>query len=146
MADGGTRSASTETPPDAQAWLLERARRGDARAFEQLYRGSSARVHGLCLRMTRDPGTAEDCVQETFLRAWRALPGFEGRSHFGTWLHRIAVNVVLERRRRPMPPLEPFEALDDDDFGVGFDAPVEEAELEAAIVALLRARLQGDST
>jgi RNA polymerase sigma-70 factor (ECF subfamily) len=136
VADSGARSVSTESSPGAASWLLQRARRGDVRAFEQLYRDSCARVHGLCLRMTRDPAAAEDCTQETYLRAWRALPGFEGRSHFGTWLHRIAVNVVLERRRRPVPPLEPLDALDDGDAGISFDTPVEEAEIEAAIAAL----------
>ena len=52
---------------------------------------------GLCLRMTRRRDVAEDCVQQTFIRAWRSLAAFEGRSAFGTWLHRIAVNEVLIR-------------------------------------------------
>jgi RNA polymerase sigma-70 factor (ECF subfamily) len=136
VADGGIRSVSVHPPPDAQSWLVLRARRGDVRAFEQLYRESCARVHGLCLRMTRDPAAAEDCTQETYLRAWRALSGFAGRSHFGTWLHRIAVNVVLERRRRPQPALEPLASLEDGDAGMSFDTPVEEGEIEAAIAAL----------
>lgn len=142
MADGGTRSASTDPTLDRQSWLLLRARRGDVRAFEQLYRDSCGRVHGLCLRMTRDRTAAEDCTQETYLRAWRALPAFEGRSHFGTWLHRIAVNVVLERRRRappelePLEPLEPLELLEDGDSGFWLDTPVEEREIETAIAAL----------
>ena len=50
--------------------------------------------------MTRDPAHAEDCTQETFINAWRALDRFETRSSIGTWLHRIAVNVVLGKRRR----------------------------------------------
>lgn len=69
------------------------------RAFERLYRMHSARVLGLCLRMTRQRETAEDCVQQTFVRAWRNLAAFEGRSAFGTWLHRIAVNEVLTYAR-----------------------------------------------
>ena len=72
---------------------------GDARAFEKLYRRHAARIHGLCLRLTGQRETAEDCVQEAFISAWRSLPRFEARSSFATWLHRIAVNTVLARRR-----------------------------------------------
>ena len=71
------------------------------RAFERLYRDHVGRVYGLCLRLTRDAAHAEDCVQEAFINAWRALGRFETRSSFSTWLHRIAVNVVLAKRRRP---------------------------------------------
>src|SRR5687767_13069309 len=69
------------------------------KAFERLYRLHSGRVMGLCLRMTRRRDVAEDCVQQTFIRAWRNLTAFEGRSAFGTWLHRIAVNEVLTQAR-----------------------------------------------
>lgn len=69
------------------------------RAFERLYRLHSSKVLGLCLRMTRQREIAEDCVQQTFVRAWRNLAAFEGRSAFGTWLHRIAVNEVLTNAR-----------------------------------------------
>jgi RNA polymerase sigma-70 factor (ECF subfamily) len=69
------------------------------RAFERLYRQHSGKVMGLCLRMTRRRDVAEDCVQQTFIRAWRNLAAFEGRSAFGTWLHRIAVNEVLTQAR-----------------------------------------------
>src|SRR5688572_6891074 len=69
------------------------------KAFERLYRLHSGKVMGLCLRMTRRRDAAEDCVQQTFVRAWRNLAAFEGRSAFGTWLHRIAVNEVLTNQR-----------------------------------------------
>jgi RNA polymerase sigma-70 factor (ECF subfamily) len=124
-----------ETTPDAL--LIARAAKGDQRSFEQLYRAYVDRVHGLCLRMTRDPTMAEDCTQMVFIQAWRALPKFEQRSAFATWLHRIAVNMVLAQRRRrgndaPMPllPEEPADEL------LAFDTPVEVAEIEAAIGAL----------
>jgi len=81
------------------AHLVAAARGGDMQAFERLYRVHSARVYGLCLRMTRNPDIAEDCVQLAFVRAWRNLQAFEGRSAFGTWLHRIAVNEVLSHQR-----------------------------------------------
>jgi len=94
--------------PSAEADLLalcERARAGDDRAFERLYRATVGTVHGLCLRMTADHALAEDCTQRTFVRAWQKLHQFRGDSAPGTWLHRIAVNEVLgsfrqERRHR----------------------------------------------
>lgn len=88
----------TQDPPDLPQ-LLEKARKGDMRAFEAIYRQCSGKVYGLCLRMTGDRGLAEDCVQETFVKAWRKLAGFRGESALGTWLHRIAVNEVLSIQR-----------------------------------------------
>src|ERR1700735_5897711 len=72
---------------------------GDAVAFEHLYRQFSPRIYGLCLRLTGQREAAEDCTQESFVAAWRALGRFERRSRFSTWLHRIAVNCVLSRRK-----------------------------------------------
>jgi RNA polymerase sigma-70 factor, ECF subfamily len=83
----------------SDASLVTAARGGDMRAFERLYRTHSGKVMGLCLRMTRRRDVAEDCVQQTFIRAWKNLQAFEGRSSFGTWLHRIAVNEVLSHGR-----------------------------------------------
>jgi RNA polymerase sigma-70 factor (ECF subfamily) len=135
MADGGTRRIE---PADVEGRdRVARAIAGDLRAFEQLYREQVGRVHAVCLRLTRDPAFAEDCTQETFVRAWRALPRFEARSAFGTWLHRIAVNVVLERRRRPGPALDFVDELPEGaEEAAPAETPVEEAELEAAIAGL----------
>src|SRR5271155_479622 len=72
---------------------------GDVAAFERLYRQFSPRIYGLCLRLTGQREAAEDCTQESFVAAWRGLPGFEQRSRFTTWLHRIAVHTVLARRK-----------------------------------------------
>jgi RNA polymerase sigma-70 factor, ECF subfamily len=117
--------------------LIQRARKGDSTAFERLYREFSGRVYGLCLRMTKDPAMAEDCVQEAFINAWRALDRFEIRSSFSTWLHRIAVNVVLGKRRRPSFTAEASlesEALEASEWSL--DTPVEESEIEEAIAGL----------
>jgi RNA polymerase sigma-70 factor, ECF subfamily len=129
------------SPPSEQIdWvtgLIQRARRGDTHAFERLYREFSGRVYGLCLRMTRDPSSAEDCAQEAFINAWRALDRFETRSSFSTWLHRIAVNVVLGKRRRASFGAEASlesEALEETEWSL--DTPVEEGEIEAAIAGL----------
>jgi RNA polymerase sigma-70 factor (ECF subfamily) len=89
------------TPDGGESEWIAQARGGDVAAFESLYRAHVGRVHGLCLRMTGHPQTAEDLTQETFVSAWRSLPAFEGRSGFGTWLHRIAVNAVRARGRSP---------------------------------------------
>ena len=80
--------------------LIDRARNGDSRAFEALYRRNVDKVYGLCLRMTGNVGEAEDCAQEAFIQAWRQLDKFRGDSAFSTWLHRIAVNAVLGRMRK----------------------------------------------
>ena len=71
---------------------------GDADAFERLYRAHSARVHSLVRRML-DVDEADDVTQDVFIRAWQKLGTFRGESAFGTWLHRLAVNVVLARRK-----------------------------------------------
>jgi RNA polymerase sigma-70 factor, ECF subfamily len=117
--------------------LIQRARKGDQNAFERLYREFSGRVYGLCLRMTRDPSAAEDCAQEAFINAWRALDRFEIRSSFSTWLHRIAVNVVLGKRRRSSYTAEAtMESEELEQSGWALDTPVEESEIEDAIAGL----------
>lgn len=79
---------------------VEKARAGDRFAFEQLYRSHCDRIFGLCWRMCGgDRALAEDMVQEAFIRAWNKLDLFKGESKFGTWLHRLTVNVVLSDRR-----------------------------------------------
>lgn len=100
--------ASGADLPNDEGMLVTAARGGDVSAFERLYRAHCSRVLGLCLRMTRRRDVAEDCVQQTFIRAWRSLAAFEGRSAFGTWLHRIAVNEVLmhQRKRATRPELD----------------------------------------
>ena len=80
--------------------LVSAAARGSKTAFEQLYRLHVGKVYGLCLRMTANVATAEDCTQEAFVQAWKSLPAFEQRSRFGTWLYRIAVNAALAQARR----------------------------------------------
>jgi RNA polymerase sigma-70 factor (ECF subfamily) len=88
-----------DTPPSERA-LIGRASRGDVAAFELLYRATVDRVYALCLRMTGDSHLAEELTQESYLIAWQKLAGFRGDSAFYTWLHRVAVNVVLSDRRR----------------------------------------------
>src|SRR2546425_11859965 len=100
-----TQAQAEDTRIDWEAALVQRACSGDVRAFERLYREHAGRVYGLCLRMTRDAAVAQDCTQETFVNAWRALARFETRSSLATWLHRIAGNVTLAQRRKAAGPV-----------------------------------------
>lgn len=80
--------------------LVERARRGDGAAFDRLYERHVDRVFATCLRLTADRRWAEELTQDAFVRAWRRIGSFRGDSRFSTWLYRVAVNVVLDARRR----------------------------------------------
>jgi RNA polymerase sigma-70 factor, ECF subfamily len=135
--------AKTSLPtnePDEQP-LLQRARAGDLDAFEALYRATAPRVFALCLRMTADRQRAQELTQDVFVRAWEALPSFRGDAAFTSWLHRIAVNVVLmgaraERRRVSRVALaEDLEG----EVGDGFAPPIDVEQgidLERAIAKL----------
>jgi RNA polymerase sigma-70 factor, ECF subfamily len=82
---------------------VARARAGDREAFRTLVDRHSRNVFRLAFRMTGNEEDAEDVVQETFLKAYRSLPRFAGRSEFSTWLHRIAANCAVDLLRRRLP-------------------------------------------
>jgi len=94
-----TRDEPTALAADAEAADTALAASGDASAFERLYRTHVARVHSLVRRML-DADEADDLTQDIFVRAWEKLSTFRGESALGTWLHRLAVNVVLARRKK----------------------------------------------
>ena len=94
-----SRSSLPELPPSPVADDIAAAASGDRRAYERLYRAHVDRVFSLCVRMLGDRQTAEEATQDVFVRVWEKLPGFRGESAFSTWLHRVAVNVVLSRRK-----------------------------------------------
>lgn len=102
----------------SDAGLVHAARSGRREAFEPLYRQHVGRVYALCLRLTADADIADQLTQDAFVLAWRKLPGFRGDSAFGTWLHRLTVNVVLDwrrarsRRLRHETVLDPIEQMD----------------------------------
>lgn len=94
---------------------VDKARAGDQLAFEKLYRSHCGRIFGLCWRMCGgDKALAEDMVQEAFVRAWNKLHLFKGESKFGTWLHRLTVNVVLSDRRIRVKRVQREQEFSDD--------------------------------
>jgi len=102
--------------------LIERAKLGDAEAFEALYHLHKRRVYSLCLRMTANTAAAEDLTQEAFLQLFRKIGTFRGESAFSTWLHRMAVNVVLMQLRKKGLPVVPL----DDTMDTEEEAPKKE--------------------
>lgn len=118
------------------------AANGDRRAFERLYRANVDRIFSLCVRMVGDRAKAEELTQDAFVRAWEKLGTFRGDSQFSTWLHRLAVNVVLndretEGRRRDRHD-DAVEDMDTISYGDVRPLPVPglSLDLEQAIAAL----------
>jgi RNA polymerase sigma-70 factor (ECF subfamily) len=83
-----------------EAEAIRLAQQGDAGAFERIYRLHNRRVYALCLRMVGNTAEAEDLTQDAFLQLFRKIATFRGESAFSTWLHRLAVNVVLMKLRK----------------------------------------------
>ena len=92
-----------------EADLIEKAKHGDAQAFQALYDKHKRRVYSLCLRMTANTAEAEDLTQEAFLQLYRKIGTFRGESAFSTWLHRLSVNVVLMQLRKKSLPVVSLE-------------------------------------
>ena len=118
----------------SEAEAIEKAKQGDAQAFEVLYNLHKRRVYSLCLRMTANAAEAEDLTQEAFLQLYRKIATFRGESAFSTWLHRLAVNVVLMRLRKKglsVVPLE--ETTETEEETPKKDLGAEDARLAASI-------------
>src|SRR3982751_3241828 len=98
---------------------VARAAAGDRGAFERLYRLHVNRVFSLCARMVSDRTRAEELTQDVFVRAWEKLHLFRGESAFGTWLHRLTVNLVLNARKTEGRSRSRFEETDEES---GMDA------------------------
>lgn len=115
---------------------------GDRRAFERLYRAHVGRVYALCVRMAGDRALAEELTQDAFVRAWEKLSSFRGDSSFGTWIHRVAVNVVINRLQAERRDRKRAATGWDEDEDVVASlparptAPGERMDLEKAIAAL----------
>jgi RNA polymerase sigma-70 factor, ECF subfamily len=131
-------------PPKDSA--VARAQRGDLEAFEELYREHAGRVFALCVRMSGERGRAEELLQDVFIRVWERLDSFRGEASFGSWLHRLAVNVVLtaarttRRREARVAPVEDLVAVEARETawrsGAHVGDPGTRLDLERAIAAL----------
>ena len=121
--------------------LVERAQRGDKRAFELLVTKYQRKLGRLLSRMVRDPGEVEDVTQEAFIKAYRALPAFRGDSAFYTWLYRIAINTAknyLVAMGRRAPTTTEFNHEDAENFEEAEalrDAATPESELHGKQIA-----------
>lgn len=106
-------SDSAEEPPDAT--LVARAQRGDAQAFDELVTRHRNRTYAMIRAMVKNEADAWDLSQETFIKAWKALPRFKAEARFSTWLYRIAHNTVYDWLRRKRP--ESGDEINDEVFG-----------------------------
>lgn len=120
------------------AALVESARAGDRDAFEALMRAHLDAVYGHALRFFGDGATAEDAAQEVWVKVYRSLPEFDGRSSFSTWLYRVTRNVCLDMFRRGKRQASPVDPLDLPETPAGdfADATATSADLERAVAGL----------
>jgi RNA polymerase sigma-70 factor, ECF subfamily len=125
--------------PDADALLVERVKQGDVKAFEMLVVKYQRRIERLIGRMVRDVDLVPDIAQETFIRAYRALPRFRGESAFYTWLYRIAVNTakksLMELKRDPTVSEASLAARDEDDETSRVGSELTDAATPDAVLA-----------
>jgi len=133
---------NAEREAQAASLLVAQAKAGDSRAFEALVRRYRKRIFALALHITGSSSEADDIAQDVFLKAYRALPQFEGRSQFFTWVYRMAVNRSLNVRRDRARRGE--DTLDDPrlELAVAVDSrsnPGRAAELRQTYARLLRA-------
>lgn len=132
-------------PPTAttERSLVQSARGGDRHAFEELVRRHADRLYAVVLRFVADADEAEEVTQEAFLRAWRSIGRFEGRSQFFTWLYRIGINEAKRRAER-RPPAGVVSSIEDsptDDPPDWSEAPefrAEQADVRAALERAVR--------
>jgi RNA polymerase sigma-70 factor (ECF subfamily) len=124
---------------DADALLVERAKRGDKRAFEMLVVKYQRRIERLIGRMVRDADLVQDVAQESFIRAYRALPQFRGEAAFYTWLYRIAVNTakktLVERKRDIVISESTLMPVDDGDETSRAENELSDGETPEALLA-----------
>ena len=125
--------------PDADAPLIARVKEGDVKAFEMLVVKYQRRIERLIGRMVRDVDLVPDIAQETFIRAYRAIPQFRGESAFYTWLYRIAVNTakkfLMELKRDPLVTESARASRDEDDDSSRVENELTDGETPDAVLA-----------
>lgn len=121
VTEGAPHTEPVDPIVDVDAALVERVQRGDQKAFEMLVVKYQRRIERLIARMVRDVDLVEDIAQETFIRAYRALPNFRGESAFYTWLYRIAVNTakkaMIGLKRDPVLTESAMASVSDEEEG-----------------------------
>jgi RNA polymerase sigma-70 factor, ECF subfamily len=128
----------------SEAEAIGRAKQGDAKAFEFLYRIHQRRVYSLCLRMTGNVTVAENLTQDTFVQVFRKIGTFRQEAAFSTWLHRMAVNVVLMHFRKKSLTLVPLEETSESDDAPRHELGEEDGMLMGLIDRLDLTRAIGD--
>ncbi len=124
---------------EAELGLVHRVQKGDRWAFEQLYRQHVGRVYALCLRICADSTHAEELTQDVFVRVWETIRSFRGESALSSWIHQVAVNVVLvdfrsQRRREARVRVVDDLSVYDQEESSGL--PGARLDLESAIAGL----------
>ncbi len=142
-AEGANLSSMGSRAAGIESTLVDRARSGDRLAFEELVRRYADRLYAVVLRFVGDDDEAQEVTQDAFLRAWRSIGRFEGRSQFFTWIYRIGINEAKRRagRRPPAPTL----SLDDEpvpeapDWSEAPQERIEQSELRQVLEDAVRA-------
>jgi len=129
-----------KTEDRVESELVRRAKKGDRNAFSKLVELYQDRVYTLAWKTTGDQEIAQDVAQDSFVRAWRALPGFKGKSKFSSWLYRITYNTSLSELRRLGKPVDAYsgdelEALPNHNFrSVSFESDLEKRDLAERLI------------
>jgi len=131
---------ASDVPAPSTEDAVRRAQLGDVDAFAILYRLHAPAIHALARRMLGDEAAAREMVQDIFVRAWERLASFRGESAFGTWLHRLGVNLILNQLRVAKRELARFIEDEGDDESPAVGAPDHSVEtridLDAAVARL----------
>ncbi|MDQ2935700.1 MAG: sigma-70 family RNA polymerase sigma factor [Chloroflexota bacterium] len=124
--------------------LIARAQDGDRLAFEELVRRHADRLYAVVLRFLADADQAEEVTQESFLRAWRGIGGFRGKSSFFTWLYRIGINEAKRRAGR-RPPEAPAISVEDEpiEHAPDWSEAPEVRQAEGEVLEVLEAAIRG---
>lgn len=125
-------------------FTLRRAKKGDAQAFEQLVTPHEQMLWRVCWHYTHHQEDAADCLQETMLKAWRAIKTYRGECSLSSWLYRIASTVCLDflRKQKRLPETESADEMAEDGFTPVDDAPTpDEAVIKAESTENIRAAI-----
>lgn len=113
--------------------LVDKSKKGHTEAFEQLVKMYQNKVYALCYQLTNNQSDAQDLAQEAFVKAYRSLSGFRNEADFGTWIHRITVNLWINIKRRQRPEVSLDATITTDNGEMSFDLPSDDESPEEII-------------